>query len=290
MSNESSETPKPEQKEPTSAPLPTRTLVIRSVLGMVLVVVAFWGIYEVVHSYYYQSTDDAFIEGHVATIGTKLSNTVEKVLIDDNYEVKKGDLLVQIDPRDYDVQLSEAQANFTKAQSDYERDKTLSMTKAISQQDLDTTRATMDVTAAQLKQAQLNMEYTRITAPMDGRITRKNVEPGDYIQTGQTLLSIVPHDIWIIANFKETQLTHMKPQQPVDIRIDAFPGRVFKGHVDSLQAGTGARFSLLPAENATGNYVKVVQRVPVKILFDESPDVQALFTPGLSVVPEVRVR
>ncbi len=290
MSNESPETPQPEKKEPTPASSPVRTLIIRSVLVVVLVVAAIWGIYELIHSYYYESTDDAFIEGHVATIGTKLSNTVEKVLIDDNFEVKKGDLLVQIDPRDYDVQLSEAQANFTKAQSDYERDKNLSQSKAISQQDLDTTRATMDVNAAMLKQAQLNMEYTRITAPMDGRITRKNVEPGDYVQTGQTLCSIVPHDVWIIANFKETQLTHMKPQQTVDIRIDAFPGRVFKGHVDSLQAGTGARFSLLPAENATGNYVKVVQRVPVKILFDEALDVQALFTPGLSVVPEVRVR
>jgi membrane fusion protein (multidrug efflux system) len=99
----------------------------------------------------------------------------------------------------------------------------------------------------------------------------------------------VPHEIWVIANFKETQLTHMLPGQPATIRIDAFPGRIFKGHVDSLQSGTGARFSLLPAENATGNYVKVVQRVPVKILFDEPPEVQALFTPGLSVVPEVNI-
>jgi len=162
-------------------------------------------------------------------------------------------------------------------------------TAAISKQDMDTTLAAMEANAAQLDQAKLNLEYTRITAPMDGRITRKNVEPGDYIQTGQTLFSIVPHDIWIIANFKETQLTYMLPGQPATIRIDAFPGKVFKGHVDSLQAGTGARFSLLPAENATGNYVKVVQRVPVKILFDEPPAVQAAFAPGLSVVPEVNI-
>ena len=94
----------------------------------------------------------------------------------------------------------------------------------------------------------------------------------------------------MVANFKETQLAHMQPGQPATIRIDAFPGQVFKGHVDSLQSGTGARFSLLPAENATGNYVKVVQRLPVKILFDEPPEVQALFAPGLSVVPEVKVR
>jgi membrane fusion protein (multidrug efflux system) len=274
---------------PPKAP-PAAKKNLRPVLAGILLVVLVWGAYEFIRSFYYQSTDDAFIEGHVSTIGTKLSNTVQQVLIDDNYEVKKGDLLVQIDPRDYKVQLDEAQANYTKAKSDYDRDSALMNTRAISQQDLDTTKATLDVTEAQLEQAKLNMEYTRITAPMDGRITRKQVEPGDYVMSGQTLFSIVPHQIWIIANFKETQLTHMQPGQPVTIKIDAFPGRTFKGHVDSLQAGTGARFSLLPAENATGNYVKVVQRVPVKILFDESPDVQALFTPGLSVVPEVKIR
>ena len=280
----------PAEKADPPAPSPVRTLAIRVAVGVALVVALIWGISLLIHSHYYESTDDAFIEGHVATIGTKLSNTVLNVLIDDNYEVKKGDLLVQIDPRDYEVQLHQAQANYDKAKSDYDRDMDLVNTKAISKEDLDTTLAALTVTAAQLDQAKLNLEYTRITAPMDGRITRKNVEPGDYIQAGQTLFSIVPHEIWVIANFKETQLTHMRPNQPVTIRIDAFPGRVFQGHVDSLQAGTGARFSLLPAENATGNYVKVVQRVPVKIVFDETPDVLALFTPGLSVIPEVKVR
>jgi len=269
---------------------PARKLAIRVAVGVALTVALIWGISVLIHSYYYESTDDAFIEGHVATIGTKLSNTVQTVLIDDNYDVQKGQLLVQIDPRDYEVQLHEAQATYDKALADYNRDESLANTQAISKQDLDTTRAASDVAAAELEQAKLNLEYTRITAPMAGRITRKNVEPGDYIQTGETLFSIVPHEIWVIANFKETQLTHMQPGQAVTIHIDAFPGRVFKGHVESLQAGTGARFSLLPAENATGNYVKVVQRVPVKIIFDESPEVQALFTPGLSVVPEVRVR
>ena len=281
---------KPETENTAKPASPAKKLIIRSVLGVVLVIALIFGIYEIVHSYYYESTDDAFVEGHVSTIGTKLSNTVEQVLIDDNYDVKKGDLLVQIDPRDYEVQLHEAQANYTKAKADFDRNQQMIDSHAISKQDLDTTQAALDVTAAQLEQAKLNLEYTRITAPMDGRITRKAVEPGDYVQTGETLFSIVPHEIWIIANFKETQLTHMKPGQPVNIQIDAFPGREFKGHVDSLQAGTGARFSLLPAENATGNYVKVVQRVPVKIRFDESPEIQALFTPGLSVVPEVKVR
>ena len=278
-----------EARKPTPAPSPGKMLAIRVVLGLVLFVTAVWGLGALIHSFYYESTDDAFVEGHVATIGTKLSNIVQTVLIDDNYEVKKGQLLVQIDPRDYEVQLHQAQANYDKAKSDYDRDVVLVNTAAISKQDLDTARAALDVTAAQLDQAKLNLEYTRITAPMDGRITRKNVEPGDYIQTSQTLFSIVPHDIWIIANFKETQLTYMLPGQPATIRIDAFPGKIFKGHVDSLQSGTGARFSLLPPENATGNYVKVVQRVPVKIRFDEPPQVQALFAPGLSVEPEVNI-
>ena len=283
--------PKITEEATPSAPVAVsrRPLAIRIALGTVLLVAAIWGLSVLIHSFYYESTDDAFIEGHVATIGTKLSNTVQTVYIDDNYEVKKGELLVQIDPRDYEVALHQAQANYDKAKSDYDRDVALVNSAAISKQDMDTTLAAMEATAAQLDQAKLNLEYTRITAPMDGRITRKNVEPGDYIQTGQTLFSIVPHDIWVTANFKETQLTHMLPGQPATIRIDAFPGRVFHGHVDSLQSGTGARFSLLPAENATGNYVKVVQRVPVKILFDEPPDVQAAFAPGLSVVPEVNI-
>jgi membrane fusion protein (multidrug efflux system) len=278
-----------EEKKPAPKASPAKTLLIRLALGLVLLVALIWGLIVFVHSLYYESTDDAFVEGHVVTVGTKLSNTVRDVLIDDNYEVTQDQLLVQIDPRDYNVQLNSAQASYDKAQSDYVRDLALANSKAISRQDLDTTHAAFDVAKAQLDQAKLNLDYTRITAPVAGRITRKNVEPGDYIQTGQTLFSIVPHDIWIIANFKETQLTHMLPGQPATIRIDAFPGKVFKGHVNSLQAGTGARFSLLPPENATGNYVKVVQRVPVKILFDEPPDVQAAFAPGLSVVPEVDI-
>jgi membrane fusion protein (multidrug efflux system) len=282
----------PQEEKKTAPPKasPLKSGFVRIVLGLVLVVAVILGLYAFVRSFYYESTDDAFIDGHVVTIGTKLSNLVQTVLIDDNFEVKEGDLLVQIDPRDYEVQLHVAEANYKKAKADFDRNVALADSKAISAQDLDTARAAMDVSAAQLEQARLNLDYTRITAPVSGRVTRKNVEPGDYVETGQTLFSIVPHDVWITANFKETQLARMKPGQPVTITIDAFPGREFKGHVDSLQSGTGARFSLLPPENATGNYVKVVQRLPVKILFDEPAEVRALFAPGLSVVPEVRVR
>jgi membrane fusion protein (multidrug efflux system) len=148
------------------------------------------------------------------------------------------------------------------------------------------------VTQAQAaaRQAELNLSYTKILAPEDGRITRKSVEPGAYIQPGQPLMALVSQNVWVIANFKETQLTHMRAGQAVSIKIDAYPGTTFKGHVDSLQAGSGARFSLLPPENATGNYVKVVQRVPVKILFDEQPETKYFLGPGMSAVPEVRVR
>src|SRR4029077_5032858 len=137
---------------------------------------------------------------------------------------------------------------------------------------------------------ELNLSYTKITAPETGRITKKAVEPGDYVQTGQAIFSIVPDDVWVTANFKETQLTHMRPGQKVTIKVDAFPGRTLEGHVDSIQSGTGERFSLLPPENATGNYVKVVQRVPVKIAIDTPEDPNFRLAPGMSVVPKVTVR
>ena len=137
--------------------------------------------------------------------------------------------------------------------------------------------------------AQLDLSYTKIFAPCDGRVTRKAVEPGNYVQTGQQLMSIVPAEIWVVANFKESQLRNMRTNQPVLVEIDALGGRKFRAHVDSVQAGSGAAFSLLPPENATGNYVKVVQRVPVKILFDEALPADHTIGPGLSVTPNVRI-
>jgi membrane fusion protein (multidrug efflux system) len=137
--------------------------------------------------------------------------------------------------------------------------------------------------------ARLDFSYTKIFAPSDGRVTRKSVEAGDYVQVGQTLLSIVPPEVWVVANFKESQLKHMKPGQPALVEIDAL-GKTLRAHVDSVQAGSGARFSLLPPENATGNYVKVVQRVPVKIVFDEPLPAGHVIGPGLSVTPDVQVR
>ena len=135
----------------------------------------------------------------------------------------------------------------------------------------------------------MDLSYTKIFAPCDGRVTRKAVEAGNYVQVGQQLMSIVPPEIWVIANFKESQLKKMKPGQPVLVEIDALGGKKFTAIVDSIQSGSGAAFSLLPPENATGNYVKVVQRVPVKILFDEALPADHTIGPGLSVTPDVRV-
>jgi membrane fusion protein (multidrug efflux system) len=137
--------------------------------------------------------------------------------------------------------------------------------------------------------ANLNLSYTKIFAPGDGRVTRKQVEVGDYLQTGQQIFSIVPAEVWVVANFKESQLKKMKPGQNVLVAIDALGGRKFRAHVDSVQAGSGAAFSLLPPENATGNFVKVIQRVPVKILFDDSLPADKTIGPGLSVEPSVQV-
>jgi membrane fusion protein, multidrug efflux system len=137
--------------------------------------------------------------------------------------------------------------------------------------------------------AQLDLSYTKIFAPCDGRVTRKMVEAGDYVQVGQQLMSVVPTEVWVVANFKESQLKNMRPGQPAMVAIDALGGRKFRAHVDSVQAGSGAAFSLLPPENATGNFVKVVQRVPVKILFDEPLPADHTLGPGLSVQPSVRV-
>jgi membrane fusion protein, multidrug efflux system len=161
---------------------------------------------------------------------------------------------------------------------------------AVSRSQAELARAETEQARAAVEQAALDLSYTRISAPEAGRVTRKVVEEGAYVQVGQALMIIVPSHVWVVANFKETQLTHMRPGQPAEITVDAYPDKVFKAHVDSIQAGTGARFSLLPPENATGNYVKVVQRIPVKIVFDEPPDPTHLLGPGMSAVPVVKIK
>ncbi|MGI8431797.1 MAG: HlyD family secretion protein [Chthoniobacterales bacterium] len=325
------------------------------------------------HSFTHESTDDAFIDAHIVSVAPKIAGRVSAVRVRDNEEVKKGAVLLEIDPGDIAAMVAQRQAalevararlenaqmtaeqaeahvrtllaayaaakastaataaDTTKAQGDLARNRGLIESGAISKQDFqhsqaDTTsseatlqskqkqleaaaayadegkkqvgsaraqagaaKAEVAQAEAELRQAKLQESYTKITAPEAGRVTNKSVEAGNYIQVGQPLFAIVPPTVWVTANFKETQLAKMRPGQPATVEVDAYPARALRGHVDSIQAGSGARFSLLPPENATGNFVKVVQRVPVKIALDEQPGVQQVLGPGMSAVPDVKV-
>ncbi len=186
---------------------------------------------------------------------------------------------------------AEARASLKEAQAGLAAAKAAPQKVAYSKSQSKTAGSRVEQAKAALRQAELDLSYVKIYAPISGRATHKSVEPGDYVVPGQTLMAIVPEDIYVTANYKETDLTHMKPGQPTRISVDAYPHVTFRGHVDSIQAGSGAQFSLLPPENATGNYIKVVQRVPVKIVFDEQPDPNKYYiVPGMSVIPEVEIK
>ena len=305
---------------------------LRRIVALVAVVVLFLGFRYLRYAFSYESTDDAFVTGHIVSVSSRVDGHVTKVHISDNQWVNGGDLLVELDPRDFQARLdtelaavaaaeaaveeSRAQINVAAAdanrvQKDVERYRSLISSGGITQQQLDRTVAESQAASARLvaanrqvavanarvaearataEQGKLNLSYTKIYAPQSGRVVNKSVEEGEYIRVGQALMAIVPQDMWVVANFKETQLKYMQPGQEVKIKIDAYPQKVFKGHVDSIQAGTGAAFSLLPPENATGNYVKVVQRVPVKIVFDGDPNETKMLSPGMSVRPEVKIK
>ena len=307
----------------------------------------------------YESTDNAFLEGTVIPMASQVPGRVAELLVKDNQAVKQGDVLLKIDPRDYETSLAQARADLAAASSRVEQAKAqvnASQAKvtqaqatvvaadaesqraaddlkryesvdssavsrsafdlaqsqaraasanveaarsqakaaeadvALSAAGVETASAAVQQAEARLQQAELNLSYTQVTAPEDGRVTRRVVEMGAYIQPGQALMAIVPRRYWVIANFKETQLTHMRIGQPVEVVVDAYPDHKLKGHIESIQSGAGARFSLFPPENATGNYIKVVQRVPVKIVLDNDPDAGLALGPGMSVVPKVRVK
>jgi membrane fusion protein, multidrug efflux system len=275
----------------------------RFALALLVIAAIGFGVYYWTCSRGRESTDDAFIDAHVLPMSSKVPGQVLRVLVDDNQHVGQGDLLVEIDPKDYQVRLDQARADLAAAEADTRRTATdaeraqqLFARDEVSRQALDKAVAEADMARARsalarqkVAAAELDLSYTRITTPQAGKVTRKSVELRSYVQVGQPLMAIVPDQVWVAANFKETQLTRMRAGQRVDIRVDAYPGKDFEGHVDSIQSGTGSRFSLLPAENATGNYVKVVQRVPVKIVFD-GPTAGYLLAPGMSVVPVVHLR
>ena len=323
-----------------------------------LVVTVATGIYYYEFVAPYESTDDAFIAAHVTAVAPQVAGRVAELLVKDNQEVQPGDVLVQIDPSDYQAKLDQAraalaaakgqfeqanaqftvdqaridqakanvvaaQADAQQAESDYHRyqavgDQGISASqldlagtkarsaaaqvRAVQNQELaaeaqakfdqaaiQTATAEVQKNEADVRQAELNLSYTQVKATEAGYVTHRTVEAGAYVQPGQPLLAIVPKNVWVVANFKETQLTDMQPGQPVTVRVDAYPQVKFTGHVDSIQRGSGASFSLLPPENASGNYVKVVQRVPVKIVLNKISDPNIVLGPGMSVVPEVRV-
>lgn len=232
-----------------------------------------------------ERTDDAFIEANAIPISAKVPGYVITLNVNDNQAVKKGDVMVVIDPRDYEIALSGAKARLANAQSHLKRQESMN-NAARSIKDLEDAQMAAATAQSEFDQAQKNLDDSKIVAPDDGVVTRRGVEQGAYVQPGEELFALVTPTRWVIANYKETQLTDMRPGQSATIRVDAYPHLKLKGHVDSIQHGTGARFSAFPPENATGNYVKIVQRVPVKIAIDEVPD-DVVLGPGMSVEPTV---
>jgi membrane fusion protein (multidrug efflux system) len=192
--------------------------------------------------------------------------------------------------RQAESQVTEAQARTGEAQGRLAAAAAAPHQVAVSRAQVELANAEVEQARAAIAQAELDLSSTQIAAPTSGYVTRRSVEAGAYAHVGQALMAIVSRDVWVVANFMETQLADMRPGQPVEISVDAYPTKRFKGRVDSIQAGTGARFSLLPPENATGNFVKVVQRVPVKIVFDEPLSPDHRLSPGMSVVPVVKVK
>ena len=292
-----------------SAPAPSRPplrrrrgLLLAAAVVALLVVVA--GIAYWLHARNRVSTDDAFIEARIIQISPKVGGQVTELDVTDNQRVRAGEVLLRIDPRDYAAAAEQARAQVRaaeveaqRARTDAQRVSALFVRGLVARQDLDhavaadrTAEANLEAARQRLNESTLRLSYTTITAPEAGRVTRKAVEEGMFVQAGQQLMAIVTDDLWVVANFKETQLAKIRPGAPAEIRVDAYRGHKFRGHVDSIQAGTGSRFSLVPPENATGNYVKVVQRVPVKIVFDEPPDPAFPLGPGMSVVPTVYAR
>jgi membrane fusion protein (multidrug efflux system) len=276
-------------------------MIVGAVVAIGLIAGYFISAYNKTHI----STDDAFIEGDIHTIAARISGSVKAVLVDDNQQVKPGDVLVELDPMDYRSRLEASRANLELQRANLRQAKReLKRAKALFDQDAgsadryDKAVSTREIAAAQVKladeqlrQAGLNLGYTTLVAPSGGYVTRKSVQIGNQVQVGQPLMAIVGlDDIHIIANYKETELEHIRPGQNVRIKVDAYPGRIIKGTVDSIMAGTGVSFSLFPAENATGNYVKVVQRIPVKIVLEKDADKDHLLKVGMSVEPTVLVK
>jgi len=289
--------PKKEEEKPSS-PHPNafrQTLgnmignrIFQVVAGIVVLLLLGYFIYTATT---HESTDDAYTTGHIHIISSRVSGTVIAVRVDDNQMVHQGDILIELDPTDYQVQVDLTRADYETAKANLARAQILLANGAVAKQDFDTYDSACAVAAAKLKDAGDQLAYCTIRAPADGRIGSKTVETGNRINAGSALMAVV-EDVWVTANFKETQLGEMRPGQPAEITIDAIPGKTFRGVVDSWSPGSGSTFALLPPDNATGNFTKIVQRVPVKIRFDPASiqGYENRIVPGLSCEPSVLLR
>ncbi len=256
----------------------------------VLVITGIIGIRYYLFSSEHEYTDDAYTSGHIHMVSPRVDGTVIAVLVDDNYKVHQGDVLVQLDPADFQVKVDKAQADYNRAKADFDRVAALKDDVAISKQDYDQTHDALGVAKAALDDARNQLNYCTIHAPSDGYIGRKQVEVGNRVTVGGALMAVV-QDNWVVANYKETQLGEMKIGQRAEIEIDAIPNRKFYGTIDSFSPGSGSVFALLPPDNATGNFTKIVQRVPVKVVFDADSirGYESRILPGLSVETTVDI-
>ena len=304
-----------------------------------------------------QTTNDAYVRADLTQLSSRVAGEVLKVAVSDFQHVKAGDVLVQIDPADYQAQVAQAEAAVEAAQAaldnlgnqvelqyatiaqaeaqqvsagaaevqarqEEERQQSLSQSEAGTRQRLEQAtagyakaqadvRASRAVIAAQRHQLEvltgtkkqrgadlagakaalrLKLGYTTITAPFDGVVGQRQIQTGDYVNVGSSLLAVVPlPHVFVIANYKETQLTHVTPGQTVDITVDTFPGERLRGRVERIAPASGSQFALLPPDNATGNFTKVVQRIPVRVAFEDGQPLLSRLLPGMSVVTHIRI-
>ncbi len=248
-------------------------------LGLVVIGLWFW-----VENRDTRTTDDAFVDSDIITVVSGAQGTITELLVTDNGHVESGAPILKIDAEDMKLALDAALASKAVADAQLDEVKAAGPPAAVRRKSADAAVRLADIHVAQ---AQLALNKAKVMAPVSGNVAHRIVGEGDTVRPGQPLLAIVGDRSWIIANLKETQLAGIKTGDPVDVAIDAFPDLKLKGHVESLQQGAGQSFSLLPPENASGNFVKVVQRVPVKVALDTASD--RLLLPGLSARVTIHV-
>ncbi len=278
---------------PVAAPRPARrpptALIVVAIVAVALIAL---GLEQWSFGRSHVVSDDAQVEGHIIPVLPRVSGYVAEVRVSENQTVHAGDveryrsLAASGVVSRQQLDNAEAAASVAAAQLRGARDQVAAAAAAVRNADSKVTAA-----RAARDQAALQLSYTQLVAPRDGVVSKKSVEVGQLVQPGQPLMSVVPlDDIWVVANLKETEIREIRPGRRAEIEVDSYPGRRFQGHVESLSPATGAKFSLLPPDNATGNFTKVVQRIPVRIRLDGPPDPQHPLRPGMSVKAIVTTR